>query len=422
MQCTNPRLVEKTVVRSMRSEVLKNGKTKFETLDSTIITIDPAKGRSDLSGRVEDINTNMCQFMGVSRAIINNVIFCHQEDSNWPLDEGKKLKEKFDAIFGTTEYNKAIDKFIKLRKKLQLDLSEQRGIMLVNKEVKSQAEKMERELKSEQRKCEKIEVQLIEANEKLKELEQRKDEILKRESNLAELVNKRNKYKNIIESKSDDYNSLKVKINRRLSGSIEELEQQLRTFQEDQVKKQNEKRKIETNNTELENEQKKCQQEISSSLASINVTRDKIGNMQELSCERFEKMRDICEKLDIPFDELDQSVDTQQVCGTFESVEEKIAKEEENLKKVKDEGLRIDHEYQVQIDKLREEYTKLETEINTISKFIENTKENRNKIKQEIEASEKSIPMLNQLQPKIAAAEKKLDKLKNDGTRIQGKF
>lgn len=42
---------------------------------------------------------------------------CHQEDSSWPLDEGKKLKEKFDAIFDITQYNKAIEQTIKIRKK-----------------------------------------------------------------------------------------------------------------------------------------------------------------------------------------------------------------------------------------------------------------------------------------------------------------
>jgi DNA repair protein RAD50 len=67
----------------------------------------------------------MCGAMGVSKAIINNVILCHQEDSNWPLDEGKKLKEKFDAIFGTTEYNKAIERILKQRKRF--------GDMLKNK-------------------------------------------------------------------------------------------------------------------------------------------------------------------------------------------------------------------------------------------------------------------------------------------------
>jgi DNA repair protein RAD50 len=39
------------------------------------------------------------RLMGVSKAILENVIFCHQEESNWPLAEPSALKKKFDDIF-----------------------------------------------------------------------------------------------------------------------------------------------------------------------------------------------------------------------------------------------------------------------------------------------------------------------------------
>lgn len=197
LQVTNSRMVEKTVIRSMRSEVQKGGKLKFETLDSTVVTLDPIRGREDVTGRVEDINNNMCEFMGVSKAIINNVIFCHQEDSNWPLDEGKKLKEKFDAIFGTTEYNKAIDKFIKMRKNYQTKLVETKGYKNLNQEVKEQAEKMERNLKYELDKCAHVEELKEEAKAKMEILEKKKEEILKREQSLAEIFTNRNKFKHL---------------------------------------------------------------------------------------------------------------------------------------------------------------------------------------------------------------------------------
>ena len=35
---------------------------------------------------------------------MENVIFCHQEDSNWPLSDSKTLKLKFDDIFAATRY------------------------------------------------------------------------------------------------------------------------------------------------------------------------------------------------------------------------------------------------------------------------------------------------------------------------------
>jgi DNA repair protein RAD50 len=40
--------------------------------------------------------------LGVSKAVLENVIFCHQEDSYWPLAEPAALKKKFDDIFEAT--------------------------------------------------------------------------------------------------------------------------------------------------------------------------------------------------------------------------------------------------------------------------------------------------------------------------------
>ncbi len=47
--------------------------------------------------------------------MLNNVIFCHQEETNWPLSEGKVLKEKFDDIFGSIGYVKILEKIKKTR-------------------------------------------------------------------------------------------------------------------------------------------------------------------------------------------------------------------------------------------------------------------------------------------------------------------
>lgn len=127
-----------SVCRSMKISN-KRGKYSFETLDATMNYIDDkadGKGSTNsISKRCVDVDVAMCQFMGnllhlleiglilnnilftgVSKAIINNVLFCHQENSSWPLDESKKLKDKFDAIFGITEFNKTIERIIKMRK------------------------------------------------------------------------------------------------------------------------------------------------------------------------------------------------------------------------------------------------------------------------------------------------------------------
>lgn len=63
-----------------------------------------------------DMEKLVPQLMGVSPAVLENVIFCHQEDSLWPLSDGKTLKTKFDDIFAATRYTKALENIAKLRK------------------------------------------------------------------------------------------------------------------------------------------------------------------------------------------------------------------------------------------------------------------------------------------------------------------
>jgi len=54
------------------------------------------------SFRCADLDREIPELIGVSKPILENVIFCHQEESNWPLSEGSALKKKFDDIFAAT--------------------------------------------------------------------------------------------------------------------------------------------------------------------------------------------------------------------------------------------------------------------------------------------------------------------------------
>jgi DNA repair protein RAD50 len=47
---------------------------------------------------------------------LENVVFCHQEESCWPLSEGAQLKKRFDDIFESTRYSKALEAIQKSKK------------------------------------------------------------------------------------------------------------------------------------------------------------------------------------------------------------------------------------------------------------------------------------------------------------------
>ena len=54
--------------------------------------------------KCSDMDKEIPELMGVSKAVLENVIFCHQEESNWPLSDNAKLKAKFDDIFSATRF------------------------------------------------------------------------------------------------------------------------------------------------------------------------------------------------------------------------------------------------------------------------------------------------------------------------------
>jgi len=55
--------------------------------------------------------------MGVSAAVLEQVIFCHQDESLWPFSDQANLKKIFDEIFDTTKYTKALNELRGVAKK-----------------------------------------------------------------------------------------------------------------------------------------------------------------------------------------------------------------------------------------------------------------------------------------------------------------
>lgn len=64
----------------------------------------PVTQKVCLSYRCADMDREIPALMGVSKAILENVIFAHQDEANWPLQDPSTLKKKFDDIFSATRY------------------------------------------------------------------------------------------------------------------------------------------------------------------------------------------------------------------------------------------------------------------------------------------------------------------------------
>eukprot|EP00923_Selenidium_pygospionis_P015618 GHVN01027247.1.p1 GENE.GHVN01027247.1~~GHVN01027247.1.p1 ORF type:complete len:1260 (-),score=245.17 GHVN01027247.1:637-4416(-) len=107
----------------------KKVKTEFKTLDRLLQRIDKNTGEKiTISAKQSELDLAMEANLGVSKALLENVIFCHQEDAAWPLADSSTLKKKFDEIFSATKYIKTIELLKKIRKEkmqgLKLELQQ----------------------------------------------------------------------------------------------------------------------------------------------------------------------------------------------------------------------------------------------------------------------------------------------------------
>ncbi|MCJ1320421.1 DNA repair protein rad50, partial [Xylographa vitiligo] len=131
--------------RSLQLTVKKSVRAQ-KTLDCTLLMAKNGE-KTTISSRVAELDQILPQYLGVSRAVLDSVIFCHQDESLWPMSEPSALKKKFDEIFEALKYTKAIDNIKALRKKQNEELGKYKIMEQHAKEDKDKADRAEKKSK-----------------------------------------------------------------------------------------------------------------------------------------------------------------------------------------------------------------------------------------------------------------------------------
>lgn len=126
--------------RSLQLTV-KKATRSVKSLEGQLMVLKEGE-RIAISSRVAELDNLMPQYLGVSKAILESVIFCHQDDSLWPMSEPGTLKKKFDEIFEAQKYTKAIDNIKVLRKQQNEELGKLKLIEQHSKEDKDKGERV----------------------------------------------------------------------------------------------------------------------------------------------------------------------------------------------------------------------------------------------------------------------------------------
>ncbi|XP_027932550.1 DNA repair protein RAD50-like isoform X2 [Vigna unguiculata] len=207
----------------------KASKMEYKAIESVLQTINPHTGEKVcLSYRCADMDREIPALMGVSKAILENVIFVHQDEANWPLQDPSTLKKKFDDIFSATRYTKALEVIKKLHKEQAQEIKTYKLI----RRVKSRLADLEKDL-DEKKKANDNELEMawdcyMDANDRWKDIEAKikamqgiKDGILKRiEEKKNELDSSEHQMTNVNLSHIDERE-------RHLKKEIERKESQL---------------------------------------------------------------------------------------------------------------------------------------------------------------------------------------------------
>ena len=159
-----------TVVRSLQLSV-KRATRSLKALEGNLVVTKNGE-RTSISSRVAELDQIIPQYLGVSRAVLDNVIFCHQDESLWPMSEPSVLKKKFDEIFEALKYTKAIENIKQLRKKQNEELAKFKIMEQHAKEDKNraekaqkQAEKLHQDVEGMRDECKELGVKIRQANE-----------------------------------------------------------------------------------------------------------------------------------------------------------------------------------------------------------------------------------------------------------------
>ncbi|POY72024.1 DNA repair protein RAD50 [Rhodotorula taiwanensis] len=182
------------------------------------------KKRQTLSTKCANIDEEVPAQLGVSRAILQNVIFCHQEESNWPLSEPAALKKKFDDIFEASDYTKVLDEIKRIRKEQTVDIKVDKEKLSALKTDRDRAFKLRENLK-------KVSSQIAIKQANFDELEGR---IAKLVADNKSFFNQASKYQDIIskvETLRDRRKMHEDNLNDLLTGlrELPDSEQELRT-------------------------------------------------------------------------------------------------------------------------------------------------------------------------------------------------
>ncbi|NWS20452.1 RAD50 protein, partial [Pachyramphus minor] len=398
------------VVAVQRSMICtQKGKTpEFRTLESVITRTKQVKIGS-LSSKCAEIDREMISALGVSKSVLNNVIFCHQEESNWPLSEGKALKQKFDEIFAATRYIKALEALRQVRLKQSLKVKECQTELKYLKQNKEKAQEIqdhlsnrEAQLAASKENVKAIESQLEPLKSSLAAVEQTLTKVMRLDNDVKALESRR-------QQMEKDNQDLLQKMEKVFQGTDEQLRDRYQNHQ--RMVKEKERRLLDYKR-DLDRATKECQR-FNSEKSELLVERGRLqlqaDRHQEHIMTRDSLIQSLAAQLELdgferaPFSE-------RHITSFHRLVKDRQERDTEAASHLMRDFARKETMKQKQIDEIRDKKTGLERTIDLKSDIQNKKQDELKKVKCELQQLEGFSDRISELDEEIGKTEHDLEK------------
>ncbi|KAH6643173.1 DNA repair protein rad50 [Boeremia exigua] len=221
--------VRMVATRNMQVIVKKNARSQ-KTLEGSLLMLKDGEKHS-ISTRMAELDTMIPQYLGVSKAILDSVIFCHQEDSLWPLGDAKTLKTKFDEIFDALRYTKAIENIKMIRKQRNVELGQLTIIEANAREDKDRAGKSEKRQAALFDEIEELRAEYEKVDAECTEAQQKAGEAYKHASRFEQIVAQLNGKRITFNANKESVDTLQDSL-KQMAESDDELQEMLDQYEE----------------------------------------------------------------------------------------------------------------------------------------------------------------------------------------------
>ncbi|KAF8836218.1 hypothetical protein BDN67DRAFT_974411 [Paxillus ammoniavirescens] len=357
------------VVRNLSVTAKKTGMT-MKTLESILALADSnaEKGgkRGVISTKCAEMDSEIPHLLGVSKSVLENVIFCHQEDSWWPLAEPAALKKKFDDIFEATRYTKALDSIKALRKDRVADLKADKERLESLSKEKAHADKLRARIGEINSAITSKQLQYEDCKAHYEELVKNNARFYESATKFRELYVKVENLQQKKEHYQQELSEARESV-QETEGSDEELQARLQNFDENISQQKRNRRRQESERQDLEDE-----------LAKARRTHVELVNEQgELAAEAKAHERRLAEREEL----IREISDKHNIKGYShsplerEKVNEFIARLGDLQRRQRSEFEKLRQESQTKNDEFNRKSRQLDTELQSLKMQRSNARE-----------------------------------------------